>query len=53
MLGMKRAVAANKRESGASIDEGKKETIFEVYKISCEELCNGKGDDHLFAGITY
>ena len=46
---MKRVVAANKRESGASLYEGKKAMSFEVYKRLCEELCNGKVDDHLFA----
>ena len=49
MPGMKIFVAANKRESSASIDEGNKAMIFEVYKRLCEELYNGKGDDHLFA----
>ena len=46
---MKRVVAANKRESGASIDEGKREMSFEVYKILCEEQYNGKSDDHFFS----
>ena len=46
---MKRAVADNKRESGASLDEGKKSMSFEVYKRLCEVLYNRKGDDHLFA----
>ena len=30
MSGMKIVVAANKRDSGASLDEGEKEMIFEV-----------------------
>ena len=47
-LGMKRVVAANKRESGASLDEGKREMSFEVYKRLCEEMYNGKVEDHLF-----
>ena len=34
--GMKRVVADNKRESGASLDEGKKAMLFEVYKRICE-----------------
>ena len=46
---MKIVVAANKRDSGASIDEVNREMSFEVYKLLCEELYNGKGDDHLFA----
>ena len=46
---MKRVVADNKRESGAGLDEGKKEMSFEGYKRLCEELYNGKVDDHLFA----
>ena len=45
MSGMKRFVAANKRESGASLDEGKNAMSFEMYKILCEEMYNGKGDD--------
>ena len=49
MLGMKIVVAAHKRESSASLDEGEEEMSFEVYKILCEELYNGKGDDYLFA----
>ena len=49
MSGMKRVDATNNRQSGASIDEGKKVVIFEVYKGLCEELYNGKCDDHLFA----
>ena len=49
MVGMKRFVASNKRESVASLDEGKKAISFEVYKILCEELYNGKGCGHLFA----
>ena len=48
MSGMKRVVAANNRESVDSIDEGKKEMGFEVYKRLREELYNGKGDDNLF-----
>ena len=43
MSGMKIFVAANKRESGASLDEGKKAMHFEVYKRLCEELYNVKG----------
>ena len=46
---MKGVVAANKREYGASLDEGKNEMSFEVYKRLCKEIYNGKGDDHLFA----
>ena len=46
MSGMKRVLAANKRESGASLDEGKKAMSFEVYKRLFEELYNGKGGDH-------
>ena len=46
---MKIVVAANKRQSAANIDEGKKEIIFEVCKRLCEELYTGKGGDHLFA----
>ena len=42
MSGMKIVVAANKRDSGASLDEGKKEMHFEVLKILYEELYNGK-----------
>ena len=49
MSGMKKYVAVNKRESGASLNEGKREMGFEVYKILCEEMYNGKVDDHLFA----
>ena len=48
MSGMKIVVAVNKRESVASLDEGKKSTSFEVYKRLCKELYNGKIDDHLF-----
>ena len=47
--GMKRVVAANKRQSGASLDEGKKAMSFEVLKRLCEDLYNVKVDDHLFA----
>ena len=36
--GMKRAVASNKRQDGISIEEGKKATIFDVYKILCYVL---------------
>ena len=46
MSGMKIFVAANKREYGASLDEGKRAMSFEVFKRLCEELYNGKGDDH-------
>ena len=46
---MKRVVASNKRESVASLDEGKKAMSFEVYKIFFEEVYNVKGDEHLFA----
>ena len=45
---MKRVVADNRRKSGASLDEGKKEMSFEVYKILCEELYNRNGDEHFF-----
>ena len=48
MPGMKRVVAAIKIESSPSLDERNKEMSFEVYKRLCEELYNGKGDDHLF-----
>ena len=48
MSGMKRVVAANKREYGASIDGGNNEMSFEVYTRLCEELYNEKFDDHLF-----
>ena len=47
MLGMKRVVAANKIQSGASLDEGKKAMIFEVYKRLREELYKVKGEDYL------
>ena len=46
--GMKIFVADNKSKYSASLDEGKRAMSFEVYKILCEELHNGKGDDHLF-----
>ena len=46
---MKRVVAANKIQSGASLDEGKKAMIFEVYKRLREELYKVKGEDYLFA----
>ena len=49
MSGMKRNVSANKRDSGASLDEGNRAMSLEVYKLLYEELYNGKGDDHLFA----
>ena len=49
MSGIKRVVASNKRESGASLDEWKKAMSLEACKRLCEELYNGKGDDHLFA----
>ena len=48
MLVMKKVVAANKRESGASLDEGNRATSFEVYTRLCEELFNGKGKYHFF-----
>ena len=51
LSGMKIGVAYNKRESVASLDEGKKAMSFEVYKILCEEVYNLKGDAHLFAHI--
>ena len=50
MPGMKRVVVANKRESSASIGEGKKTMSFEVYKRLCEELYNGKGNGMEFNG---
>ena len=53
MSGMKRVVAANKRKSGASLDEGKKAMSSEVYKRLCEELYNGKGDEHLFSHALF
>ena len=49
MSGMKRVVAANKRESGASLNEGKRATSFEVNNFFCEELYNRKGYDHFLA----
>ena len=49
MLGTKIVVAANKREPGASLDEGKRAMTFEVYKRLCEELYNRIDDDHSFA----
>ena len=49
MSGMKIVVTANKRDSGASLDEGNRSMSFEVYKLLFEELHNGKGDEHLFA----
>ena len=49
MLGMKKVVADNKRESGASLDEGNRATSFEVYTRLCEEIFNGKGKDQLLA----
>ena len=49
MSGMKTVVESNKVESSASLDEGKRGMIFEVYKRLCEELYNGKGDDHFSA----
>ena len=39
-------VAANKKESGACIYEGKREMSFEVYKRLYEELYNIVGDEH-------
>ena len=48
MSGIKIVVAANKRESGASLDKGKRAMRFEVYKRLCEEMYNGKVYDHLF-----
>ena len=36
--GMKRAVVSNNRQDGISIEEGKKATIFDVYKILCYVL---------------
>ena len=49
MSGMKRHVAAKKRESGVSLDEGKRAMSFEIYRKMCEELYSGEGDDYLFA----
>ena len=49
MSGMKKVVADNKRESGASLDKGNRAMSYEVYTRLCEELYNGRGDDHLFA----
>ena len=49
MLGMKIVVTSKKRESGASLDEGKNAMRFEVYKRLCEEMYNGKCDEHLFS----
>ena len=48
MLGMKRVVAANKRQNRDSLNEGKKAMNFEACKILCEELYNEKGDNNLF-----
>ena len=49
MLEMKRVVAANKRESSASIDEGKRAMGFEVYTRLCEKMYDKDGDNHSFA----
>ena len=49
MSGMKIVFTVNKRDSGASLDEVNRAMRFEVYKLLCEELYNGKGDDNLFA----
>ena len=51
MSGMKRVVAANRREPGASLDEGNRAMSFEVYKRLCEELYNGKGDVNVFSHV--
>ena len=49
MLVMKRVAAANKKQSGASLEEGKKATDFKIYKKLCEELYKGKCEDYMFA----
>ena len=49
MSGMKIVVTDNKKDSGASLYEVSREMRFEVYKLLCEELYNGKRDDCLFA----
>ena len=49
MSGIKIVVAVNRRQSGASRNEGKKEIVFEVYRRFCEEFYKGNGEEYLFA----
>ena len=49
MSAMKRVLAANKRETGATLEEGKRAMSFDVYKRFCEVLHLGEGNDFLFA----
>ena len=49
MSGMKRHVAAQKRDSGVNLDEGKKAMSFDVYRRMCKELYCSEGDDCIFA----
>ena len=53
MSGTKIVVAANKREFGAIIDDGKMAMSFEVYKILCEELYNRKANENSFAHALF
>ena len=49
MSGMKRTVAAERAQSGVSLDEGKKAMKFEVYKKMCHLLYRAEGVDYSFA----
>ena len=49
MGGMKRTVAKRKIEAGESLKEGKKSMSPDVYKLMCNLLYHGEGDDCLFA----
>ena len=49
MSGMKIVVASNKRQSGISLDEGKKAMIFDVYQTLCDVPHQEEGEDFIFA----
>jgi hypothetical protein len=49
MGGIKRTAVTEKKESGVSLDEGKKSMSYEVYSMLCSILSKGDSDEHLFA----
>ena len=51
MSGMKRTVAADKRDKGETLDEGKKPMSYDAYKALCQIFFKGESDEHLFAHV--
>ena len=46
---MKRVISPNKRQAGISLNEGNKAMSFYVYRILCNVLNQGEGEEFIFA----